>query len=169
MSTDPQPPTVAEESDYRRAIGRFATGVVVASTLAGRHDHAMTANSLTSVSLDPLLMVLSVSQEARWHEAVAESGVWGISVLPATARGLADWFATPGRPLHGQLDRVPFHRGSSGVALLDGALATLECRTVAIHPAGDHSLVVGSVLSALAAETAGPALVHFRGTYTALP
>ncbi len=168
MTTEP-PAAVADESDYRRAIGRFATGVVVASTLAGRHDHAMTANSLTSVSLDPLLMVLSVSQEARWHEAVLDAGVWGISVLPATARGLADWFATPGRPLHGQLDRVRYHRGSSGVALLDDALATLECRTVAIHPAGDHSLVVGAVLTAVATQTPGPALVHFRGTYSALP
>ncbi|MBA2694836.1 MAG: flavin reductase family protein [Ornithinimicrobium sp.] len=169
MTTDPPAPSEADETAYRRAIGRFATGVVVASTLAGPHDHAMTANSLTSVSLDPLLMVLSVAQEARWHEAVAESGVWGISVLPATSRGLADWFATPGRPLHGQLDRVPHHRGNSGVALLDGALATLECRTVAMHPAGDHSLVVGAVLHAVSAETAGPALVHFRGTYSALP
>lgn len=167
MSESPLPPV--DENDYRRAMGRFATGVVVASTLAGRHDHAMTANSLASVSLDPLLLVLGVAQESRWHDAVLESQVWGISVLPAAARSVADWLATPGRPLHGQLERVPHHRGLTGVALVDGALATIECRTRAVHPAGDHSLVLGEVLAVTAAEPAGPALLHFRGTYLVLP
>jgi flavin reductase (DIM6/NTAB) family NADH-FMN oxidoreductase RutF len=89
-------------------------------------------------------------------------------VLPASARATADWLATPGRPLHGQLDRVAHHRGVTGVALVDGALATVECRTHAVHPAGDHSLIVGEVVAVGAPAEAAPALVHFRGTYAAL-
>lgn len=174
MSTDParapDSTPLVEPAEFRRAMGRFGTGVTVATTFAGSHDHAMTANSLTSVSLDPVLMLICVEQEARWHEAVLEAGVWGISVLPARARGVAEWLSTPGRPLHGQLDRIPHHRGPvTGVALLDGALATLECRTTDVHPAGDHSIVVGEVCSVHTPSRAEAALVHFRGRFGALP
>lgn len=156
--------------DYRRAMGRFATGVTVVTTFAGSHDHAMTANSLTSVSLEPVLLLLSVEREARWHDAVLEAGVWGVSVLAAGARGTAEWLATQGRPLHGQLERIAHHRGPvTGVALLDDALATLECRTRDVHTAGDHSLLVGDVLTVHTPERAGAALVHFRGRFGALP
>lgn len=160
----------ADPWDYRRAIGRFASGVTVVSTFAGGHDHAMTANSLTSVSLDPVLVLVCVELDSRWWEAVEEAGVWGISVLPADARGAAEWLSSPGRPLIGQLDRVPHHRGEhTGVALLDGALATLECRTDTAHPAGDHAIVVGRVLGVHTPDRAQPALVHYRGRYGELP
>lgn len=155
---------------YRRAMGRLAGGVSVVTTFAGRHHHAMTANSMSSVSLDPVLMLVCVEQDARWHEAVVESGVWGVNVLPASARATAEWLATPGRPLHGQLDRIPHRNGPvTGVALLDEAVMRLECRTYAIHNAGDHSIVVGEVVSVETPESSEPALVHYRGRYIALP
>jgi flavin reductase (DIM6/NTAB) family NADH-FMN oxidoreductase RutF len=153
---------------YRRAIGRLAAGVVVATTFSGRHDHAMTASAVSSVSLDPVLVLICVSEEARWHDAVLDSGVWGLSVLGASSRAASQWLSTPGRPLHGQLDRIPHHRGTLGVALLDDALATMECRTYATHPAGDHSIVVGEVVSVATPARAEAALVHFRGTFTSL-
>lgn len=165
-----EPAEPVDSLAYRRAIGRFATGVTVVTTFAGQHDHAMTANSVTSVSLDPVLMLVSVEQDSRWHEAVAESGVWGVSILGAHDRPSAEWLASPGRPLHGQLDRIAHHRGPrTGVALLDGALATLECRTFAAHPAGDHTLVVGEVVSVHSPARVDAALVHFRGRYGVLP
>ena len=154
---------------YRLAMGRFASGVTVLSTLAGGHDHAMTASALTSVSLEPMLVLACIEVDARFHDAVSEAGVWGISVLAARQRPIADWLSTQGRPLHGQLDRIPFHRGEkTGVALLDGALATIECQTVNIHPAGDHSVVVGEVLSLRAEEHPGEALVYYRSRYGTL-
>ena len=157
------PPDVG---DYRRAMSRFATGVSVVTTLVGEHHHAMTANALCSVSLEPLLMLVSVERDARFHDAVVDSGVWGVSVLPAEARSTADWFATKGRPLHGQLDRVPHERGPvTGVAWLDGALSHFECRTTAVHPAGDHSIVLGEVVSVHAPDHLGKALLYYRGRY----
>lgn len=164
-----EPPDAVDPARYRQVMGRFATGVVVATTLAGRHDHAMTASSVTSVSLEPPMLLIGVGADSRWYEAVLDAGVWGISVLPASARAGAEWLATPGRPLHGQLDRVGHHRGLTGVALLNDALAIVECRTVSTHVAGDHVLVVGEVVAADAPGSAGPALVHFRGAYTAVP
>jgi flavin reductase (DIM6/NTAB) family NADH-FMN oxidoreductase RutF len=161
-------PTV-DTALFRRAVGRFATGVTVVSTVTGGHDHAMTANAFTSVSLDPLLVLVCVEQDARFHDAVLDAGHWGVSVLDESARGTAEWLATPGRPLVGQLDPVPHHRGPvTGVALVDAALATLECRTTDIHPGGDHVIVVGEVLGVeLAPDGRGP-LVYHRSSYRTL-
>ncbi len=154
---------------FRQAMGRIAHGVSVLTTVAAGHDHAMTADTVTSVSLEPLLVLCCVETEARFHDAVVESGIWGVSVLTSGQRAASAWFATRGRPLHGQLDRTPFRRGEhTGVALLDDALMHLEVRTTDVHPAGDHSVVVGEVLSIHLPDGGSPALVHFRGGYGSL-
>jgi flavin reductase len=154
---------------FRRAMGRFVTGVAMLTTRSRDVDFAMTASALTSVSLEPLLLLVCIEREARFHDTVLESGIWGISVLSGRDRPAADWLATRGRPLHGQLDRIPHHHGpQTGVALLDDALATFECRTTAVHPAGDHSIVVGEVVSVTSATHSGEALVYYRGRYGVL-
>jgi flavin reductase (DIM6/NTAB) family NADH-FMN oxidoreductase RutF len=159
---------VPDADRFRLAMGRFATGVTVLSTLWQGHDHAMTANAVASVSMEPMLVLACVVVDARFHDAIAEAGVWGLSILEAHQRPTADWLATQGRPLHGQLDRVPHHRGTTGVALVDGALATIECRTTDLHLAGDHSIVVGEVVSLELSEHPGDALVYYRSRYGAL-
>jgi len=162
-------PSAPDIDLFRRAISRFATGVAVLTTRTRDLDHAMTANALTSVSLEPLLLLVCVEREARFHDAVLEAGIWGISVLSAGDRPGADWLATRGRPLHAQLDLIPHYRGpQTGVALLDGALSTFECRTTAVHPGGDHSIVVGEVVSVTTAPHPGGALVYYRGRYGTL-
>ncbi len=164
----PEMPAAVDVALFRRAVGRFATGVTVVSTVVDGHHHAMTANAFTSVSLDPLLVLVCVENDSRFHDAVLERGEWGVSVLDDTARGTADWLATPGRPLIGQLDRVPHHRGPiTGVALMDQSLSTLECRTEGVYPGGDHVIVVGEVLgAALAPDERGPLLYHRSGYRT---
>ena len=154
---------------YRLAAGRFATGVSVVTCRLGAIDHAMTANAVTSVSLEPLLMLVCVEREARFHDAVIEAGRWGVRILPASGRATADWLASRGRPLHGQLDRIGTHPGAAtGVALLHGSLATLECETTEAFPGGDHTIVVGRVLSVEIADDADAALVHYRGEWGTL-
>ena len=157
------------DDQFRLAMGRFATGVTVLTTLSGGHDHAMTANAIASVSMDPMLVLVCVEVDARFHDAIADAGVWGISLLEASQRPVAEWLSTQGRPLHGQLDRIPHHRGTTGVALLEDALATIECQTTDIHPAGDHSIVVGEVVSLAVAEHPGEALTYFRSRYGVMP
>jgi flavin reductase len=161
----PARPTGVDPATFRHVAGRFATGVCVVTAVSQGMDHAMTANSFASVSLDPLLVLVCVEQDARFHDAVVDAGQWAVSILAASARPAAVWLATRGRPLHGQLAPVPHHRGpATGAALLDRSLATLECRTWAIHPGGDHSIVVGEVLAAtLVADEA--ALLFHRSAY----
>ena len=153
---------------YRLAVGRLATGVTIVTSRLGEVDHAMTANALASVSLEPLLVLVCVEREARFHDAIVETGLGGVSILPSTGRATADWLATRGRPLHGQLARIPTHRGATGVALLDESLSTLECESVAAFPGGDHTIVVGRVLSVEISDRPGDALVYYRGRYDSL-
>lgn len=159
----------ATTAEFRRAVGRFATGICVVSTVADGRDHAMTVNAFTSVSLDPLLVLVCVEADSRFCDAVLASGQWAVSVLDATARPAADWLATRGRPLQGQLDAVPHRRGPvTGSAVLEAASAWLECRTHAVHPGGDHLIVVGEVVSVgLGRDDAG-ALLYHRSAYRKL-
>lgn len=152
-------------TQLRHAMGCFATGIAVVTTVADGHDHAMTANSLTSVSLEPPLVLVCVEKDTGWHDSVMEAGVWGVSFLAASGRPTAAWLSTGGRPLLGQLAQVAHHRGELGVALLDGALATLECRTEAMHDAGDHTIVVGAVVSTRVADHPDDPLIYYRSRY----
>lgn len=151
---------------FRDAMGCLATGVCVVTTVAGDDDVAMTANSVTSVSLEPPLVLVCIARTARFHDLVLEAGRWGLSILDATAHELSSQFARPGRSQQGQLQHARFHRGVfTGVALLDSSVVQVECRTEQVHCAGDHSIIVGRVVSvARNGEGDHPLLFH-RGSY----
>jgi flavin reductase len=105
-------------------------------------------SAFTSVSLEPVLVLFCAEKIARFHDAVLEAGYWAVSILDQEAEKTARWLATRGRPLGGQLDTIAHHPGPvTGAPILDGALAAMECRTTAVHFGGDHSIVVGEVLS----------------------
>lgn len=157
----------------------MAGGVAVASTALRGVQHAITATSFTWVSVEPPLLLVCVHEDARFLDAVTETGVWGLSLLASGQRAVAAWLATPGRPAVGQLDRVPHTAGgATGVPLLDGALVAFECRTTAVHPGGDHAIVVGEVVGLAVPPTAGGPvsgapggggpLVRFRSSYHGL-
>lgn len=157
--------TAPDAQQMRDAMSRFATGVAIVTTTLRGQDHAMTAGSIASVSLEPPLVLVCVRLDGGLHDPLLESGVWGVSVLTAKGRATANWLATPGRPLLGQLDRVAHHRGQTGVALVDGALATLECRTSATYPGGDHTIVVGQVIDFSIGDRPEDPLIHYRSQY----
>jgi flavin reductase (DIM6/NTAB) family NADH-FMN oxidoreductase RutF len=130
---------------YRSAMARFATGVTTV-TARGRHPHAMTANAVASVTLDPPTLLVCLEQDSRVHDAVLEDGRFGVSVLAHDQQAVADWLASRGRPLLGQLERVPHEAGPVlGVPVVSGAIAAFECEVVAAHPVGTHSVVLGEV------------------------
>jgi len=158
-------PDAVDEDLFRRTVAHFASGVTVVTTRVGSLDHAMTASAFTSVSLDPLLVLVCVDIEARFRDAVEEAGFWGVSILSADDRRAADWFATKGRPLVGQLDAFPHHVGRTGAPLLDGAIAWLECRTEAVYAGGDHDIVLGRVVAAGEGARDASALLYHRSRY----
>jgi flavin reductase (DIM6/NTAB) family NADH-FMN oxidoreductase RutF len=156
--------SAVEPRAFRAAAGQFPSGIVVVTTGGG---HAMTVSAFTSVSLEPPLVLFCAEKIARFHDAVIEAGSWAVSILPADAEKTARWLATRGRPMDGQLDGIAHHPGpATGAPVLDNALAALECRTTAVHDAGDHSIVVGEVIAVTVAPTraVGP-LIHHAGAY----
>lgn len=159
----PDPPVDPE--DFRRAVSHFGSGVTVVTTQVGTFDHAMTASSFCSVSLDPPMVLVCVDREARFHDAVLESGFWAVSILSTDGRPAADWLAHKGRPLVGQLDRHPHHRAVTGAALIDGSLAYLECTTTAVYDGGDHDIVLGTVISAVEGARDADPLLYRRSRY----
>jgi len=160
---------------FREAVSRFATGITVVTCVSDGLDHAMTANAFASVSLDPLLVLVSVERDSRFHDAVTAAGAWGVSILRSGSEPTARWLATKGRPLPGQLDRVAHHRSPNlEVAWIDDSLAAMECRTVETHKAGDHDILLGEILNIEVSDCPDDVegldpLLYYRRHYRRLP
>ena len=158
-----------DPAGFRRAVGRFATGITVVTARVDGIDHAMTVTAFTSVSLDPVLVLFCAEKIARFHDAVLASSTWAVSVLHSESEKTARWLATRGRPLEGQLDAFRHHPGPlTGAPVLDDALAALECRTTAVHDGGDHSIVVGEVLGISEPHPDGEPLLYYGSRYRRL-
>jgi flavin reductase (DIM6/NTAB) family NADH-FMN oxidoreductase RutF len=149
---------ILDAKAFRQTLGKFATGVTVVSTTDGDAAHGMTANSFTSVSLDPPLILVSIDNNARIKAKLEESGVLGLSILNAAQKDVSQNFA--GQPQESVDD--PFE-WVDGVPLIRDALARLCCRVTDIVPAGDHSLFIAQV-DAFEKSEAEP-LMFFSGAY----
>jgi flavin reductase (DIM6/NTAB) family NADH-FMN oxidoreductase RutF len=149
----------------RQALGRFVSGVTIVTTVRDTADdpevHGMTANAFTSVSLDPPLVLISVSVEAKMDRRIAETGRYGISILSADQEPLCRHFAGAAqRP-----DLVSFV-WRNGLPLVEEALVHLACSVRASHPAGDHTLHIGEVEGLWYRD--GAPLVFYAGIRRAL-
>ena len=130
---------------YKKAVGRFATGVTVVTTHLDDDHFAITISSFTSVSLDPVQVLVCVEKTTRFHPAVLTAGQWAVSVLAVGQEDVSRWFATRGRSADpDQFAGFTHHAGAlTGAVLFDEALTQLECRTVAAYDGGDHAIILG--------------------------
>ncbi|MEV6795366.1 flavin reductase family protein [Streptomyces sp. NPDC051320] len=171
--TEPIPhPEGVSNDDFRAAMSRLSAGVVLVTAHdadAGPRgeDAGMTATAFMSVSLDPPLVMVSVRNGSRMDDLLAEQPLWAASLLAESQHHIAGRFAMKGRISDRLLFAdLPLTRGeTSGAPLVDGALATLECATEQRVVAGDHTLVIGRVLTANVPPTEGGPLTYFRGRY----
>ncbi|WP_218010370.1 flavin reductase family protein [Actinomadura chibensis] len=145
----------------RRVMGRFATGVAVITALDGRGDpHGMTLNSLTSVSLEPPILLVCFNTRARTAVAVAESGRFAVSILAARQEPIALRFAGRGED---HFAGLPLTYGEHDVPVVPNALAHLECTVDRTAKAGDHIVVFGAVERTCDRE--GPPLTFLSGHF----
>jgi flavin reductase (DIM6/NTAB) family NADH-FMN oxidoreductase RutF len=167
--------------EFRAAMSRLASGVVLVTAREPSldpddpgappgEDVGMTATAFMSVSLDPPLVLVSLREGSRMDDLLDEQPLWAVSVLSESQRHIAGRFAMKGRVSDRLLFAdIPYARGgASGAPLVGGALATLECRTEQRVPAGDHTLVIGRVLTASLPSADGGPLTYFRGRYRQL-
>lgn len=156
-------PTIDTRS-YRTLVGRFATGVTVITVNDGGEYRAMTANSFTSVSLEPLLVLICVTHDASMHGPIHEAGTFAVSLLAADQRPVAELFARRGE-LTEPMGGVPFHVGGTGAPLVDGALGCLECEVWREYDGGDHTIFVGRVVDMDFSRPDDGPLLFFAGRY----
>jgi flavin reductase (DIM6/NTAB) family NADH-FMN oxidoreductase RutF len=154
--------------DFRRALGQFATGVTVVTVESTpARVHGMTANSFTSVSLEPPLISVCVAERAHLLPLLKERRGFGVNVLKEDQQHLSEFFALADQPRKDEANmNIEFVWTPQNIPLLNNVLCQIACRLHATHVAGDHTIVVGEVLSA--ALYPGKPLLFFRGDYTQL-
>ncbi|MEQ9088840.1 MAG: flavin reductase family protein [Alphaproteobacteria bacterium] len=150
--------------DLRHGFGAFATGVTI---VTARSEDGVpvgcTANSFSSVSVDPPLLLWNIAESAQSYQAYREARHFGVNILARDQMELAMRFATP------EVDKFAdgtWTDGLAGVPILDGALAHFECSTEAIYPGGDHAIVLGRIHRFRWSD--GQPLLFYRGKFPQL-
>jgi flavin reductase (DIM6/NTAB) family NADH-FMN oxidoreductase RutF len=146
-------------------IGRFATGVAIVTCQDADGPAGLTTNAVTSLSLDPLLLLVCFDNSSRTLAAVRSARRFAVNVLRAGQEDLAAVFASK-RVAREKFEAVT-HTVAHGVPVLDDALAWVACDLVELLPGGDHTIGIGSVVGGGAAE--GEPLVFYGGGYLTAP
>jgi flavin reductase (DIM6/NTAB) family NADH-FMN oxidoreductase RutF len=153
-----------DSTTFRAVLGRFASGVSIVTTVgATGTDHGMTVSALSSLSLEPPLILLCVDRTATTHPHLLAARHFAVSMLALEQADLSTRFA---QKRDDRFADVAITRDAHGCALIDGAIAHLECEMWAQHDGGDHTIFVGRVVRAAARE--GDPLIYYRAKYARL-
>ena len=144
---------------FRDALGRFATGVTIVTCETEDGPLAIAANSFSSLSLDPPLVLWSPAKGSRRFQPFVDAKRYAINVLAADQTTLCQNFARDGAAFAD----VAWRTGANGAPILDGCLASFECTQAAVHDGGDHVIIVGEVTQAQ--MTDGTPLIFSQGAY----
>jgi len=151
-------------SDFRQAMGCFATGVTVITVDQDGEVHGMTANAFTAVSLDPVLVLVCVDHRARTHAHLHARKRFGVNVLCRDQHAISEYYARATEThLHPETSGARFDRTAQGTPVLQGALAYLECRLHSTQLAGDHTIFIAEVEEVVVRD--GEPLLYFRSQY----
>lgn len=147
-----------DPKELRTTFGQFASGVTVVTSGDADNVHGMTANSFTSVSLDPALVLVSIANACRMREVIEAHGHYGLSILERAQQPVSDHFA--GKPQEDLNIGFDWH---DGIPVLQDAIARMTCRVTDAHIAGDHTLFIGAVRTLERRD--GEPLLFFGGKY----
>jgi flavin reductase (DIM6/NTAB) family NADH-FMN oxidoreductase RutF len=166
MTALDEPALEVTSADFRNAMGHFATGVTVITSIGldGR-PVGTTASAVTSLSLDPPLVLACFDQSSHTLQAIRAHGAFVINVLAEPQQHLSANFARRG--LAAAWDGIEHRLGPTGSPRLEGVLAALECTVEYRLPGGDHEIVVGRVHDVETTQGATP-LVYWRGSYASI-
>ena len=160
------PPSATDPDTFRRVMGHFVTGVTVVSALDGDRPFGITVNALSSVSLQPALVMVALDRRRFLTPIVRTSGRYAVNILSEDQQSLSDCFAgadvEPGRDA---FCGAAWHAGPTGLPLIDGAIATLECTVVETFSAGDHDLFIGRVDALRNEPEHAMPLLYYRRRY----
>jgi flavin reductase (DIM6/NTAB) family NADH-FMN oxidoreductase RutF len=161
MESDMTPFAPTDGAALRNAFGRFGTGVTVITTQTDEGPIGMTANSFSSVSLEPALVLWSAALRSKRHDTFTGAAQFCIHILAAEQLDVAYHFASQGH----DFSKFAWVPGPSGAPALAGTLAQFHCAAFAVHPAGDHSLIIGEVIHASQRAAGGSGLLFNQGQF----
>ena len=146
-------------------MGHFATGVTIITTRDKGGTHfGLTANAFLSLSLNPPLVLISVDKSAQCYSCFDESRVFTVNFLSEDQEEISRRFATKGVEKFAGLE---WREGNNGAASLEGVMAHIECKIIETHDGGDHTIIIGEIVSATASGERP--LLFFKGKYQRLP
>ena len=152
-----------DSDEQKRIMGRFATGVTVASTRVGDETWGMTANAVTSLSLKPPQVLLCVVRESQSHTKFKEGDCFALSILAAEDEEISNRFAFKGPK---DFSDLKFRTAETGAPILESAIGWVDCRVAEILAGGDHDIFVGEIVAGGTAE--GEPLLYYDGGYARL-
>ena len=147
----------------RKIMGMFATGVTVVSTRMGDETWGMTANAVTSLSLDPPLVLVAVDKKSQSHANFSEGGCFAMNILSAQQREISDRFAFTGPK---DFSNLEFKTAITGAPILHDSLGWVDCQLKEILAGGDHDIFIGEIVAGELGE--GDPLLYFSGGYGAI-
>lgn len=155
-----------EPIQFRQALSKFASGVTVVSTVMPTGEPVgVTVSAFSSLSLAPPLVLICLDQATSQLRAYTEGAYFSVNILAAGQHDVSNAFAFPGPKPPFQI--VAYESGAFGMPVIKDTMATLVCRREAVHPGGDHSIVIGAVLDAAWDDSREP-LVYAAGRYRTL-
>ena len=163
------PASTVDVPAFRRAMGSFPTGVTVVTVASADASlHGLTVNSFSSVSLDPMLVLVCLNGASRSVGLIKRAGAFAVNVLSAGQQDVSRRFADRYRPAGPTMfDGVPFEPGVTGCPVLVGAAASFDCLLRQTHHAGDHLIALGEVVALVHRPQQEPLIFH-SGTYKSL-
>ena len=129
-----------------QALAALTTGIYVLTVRVGDVQHGMSSSWATQVSGDPVLIMVAIDRQHVTHQMILDSGAIGLNVVGAQSQHLEDYFYSAASRRPHNLEPFPLEVGTTGTPLLQDAMASLDCRVVSSHPAGDHTLFVAEVI-----------------------
>ena len=158
--TIPEQVRVVDQDVFRDVISRFASGVTVITTMGPDGDHGTTASAVSSLSMDPPMLLVCLNRSSSTQVAVLQAGVFAVNILAEDQGEVAYKFAKKGAD---KFEGVPVVRGETGVPLIRDSLAHIECRVEETVTGGTHTVFLAQVVQAAGRE--GPPLTYFRGRF----
>ncbi|CAH0245514.1 flavin reductase family protein [Rhodococcoides fascians] len=163
QSKHPAAAGALDQGVFRNVAGHFTSGVTIITTESDSRLFGTTVSAVASLSMDPPMMLVCLNKSSSTHDAVRERGRFAVNILALEQRDFAGRFATKGAD---KFRDVPVVRSERGLPLIEGALASIECRVVNAVPGGTHTVFIGEVLDARSRP--GEPLTYFRGQFGSL-
>ncbi len=153
---------------YKQVMRRYATGVMVLTVRDGDDFHAVTVNSVTSVSLEPILLLLCLEKNARSHELMQEAKTFALNIMADAQVELGKKFAYDRAARSAPRAQSAHFVSERGELLFENALGYFECRVVGEYAGGDHTIFLGEVVNAAVSETDANPLIYYQSDWKGL-